>query len=422
MLSSQHLYGRGEVALSDGQRKTLEIVTRFASALSALGVILIIITFCVSRHFRNPMHRLIFINAFYNAFDVICTGTSVSGYRWGNTSALCQFQGFLNQMFPVADVAWTLAMAINVFLIVFRNYEAQALKRLEWRYAIVITFSTFTPAFVFLFIHTKEKGPFYGSVTLWCAIAPKWVLFRIVAYYVPIWTMILITMTLYISVGIEIVRRRRAFTSITTDSIPLDDTILPDTSNRYSVRAGIHVTTTHGTSTSPDLEVAKHENNGIPRSPSSTINNHSMLGTATSCRCSTGRRSISTQPLTASPSAVNTTQRSSLSFKQYILMPLFFFLALLSVWVAPSTNRVATFMDPTFKSYPLLLVVGASGSLRGFWNGLVFVTLGMKSRKRSKMVIDRAGEGAGVSDAHLGTGARSTRGARAESLSDGTQV
>ena len=95
----QHLHGRGEVALTDAQRKALEIITRFASALSGLGVILIITTFCVSRHFRNPMHRLIFINAFYNAFDVICTGMSVSGYAGGNKSALCQFQGFLNQMY-----------------------------------------------------------------------------------------------------------------------------------------------------------------------------------------------------------------------------------------------------------------------------------------------------------------------------------
>lgn len=65
-------------------------------------------------------------------------------------------------------------------------------------------------------------------------------------------------------------------------------------------------------------------------------------------------------------------------------MPLFFFLALLSVWVAPSTNRFATFIDPSFGSYPLLLAVGISGSLRGFWNGLVFITVGIKSLRRQK--------------------------------------
>lgn len=75
---------------------------------------------------------------------------------------------------------------------------------------------------------------------------------------------------------------------------------------------------------------------------------------------------------------------TSLSFRQYILMPLFFFLALLLVWVAPSTNRVASFVDPTFSSYPLLLTVGVTGSLRGFWNGIVFVVVGMRSWRRRK--------------------------------------
>lgn len=45
------------------------------------------------------MHRLIFINAFFNAFDVVCTMMSISGPKAGNSSALCQFQGFLNQMY-----------------------------------------------------------------------------------------------------------------------------------------------------------------------------------------------------------------------------------------------------------------------------------------------------------------------------------
>lgn len=89
---------RGEVALDPGQFQTLTVVTRVASALSALGVLTIIGTFCLSRHFRNPMHRLIVINAFYNALDVTCTFISTSGPVAGNSSALCQFQGFLNQM------------------------------------------------------------------------------------------------------------------------------------------------------------------------------------------------------------------------------------------------------------------------------------------------------------------------------------
>lgn len=93
------LHARADVALTAAETRLLGILTRTASTLSALGVITIIATFCLSRHFRNPMHRLIFINAFFNAFDIVCTMISVSGPAAGDGSALCQFQGFLNQMY-----------------------------------------------------------------------------------------------------------------------------------------------------------------------------------------------------------------------------------------------------------------------------------------------------------------------------------
>lgn len=66
--------------------------------------------------------------------------------------------------FPVADVLWTLVMAVNVFLIVYRRYDTETLRRLEWKYIIGITAFTFIPAVVFLFIRSEDKGPMYGSV------------------------------------------------------------------------------------------------------------------------------------------------------------------------------------------------------------------------------------------------------------------
>jgi hypothetical protein len=63
-------------------------------------------------------------------------------------------------------------------------------------------------------------------------------------------------------------------------------------------------------------------------------------------------------------------------------MPLLFFVVLLTIWMAPTTNRVASLIDPAYLSYPLLIAVGATGSLRGFWNGVVYITIGLKARKR----------------------------------------
>jgi hypothetical protein len=64
----------------------------------------------------------------------------------------------------MADVFWTLAMAIDVFLIVFYKYEAEDLHKLEAKYISVITFLTLIPAVAFLFVHTPTKGHMYGSV------------------------------------------------------------------------------------------------------------------------------------------------------------------------------------------------------------------------------------------------------------------
>jgi hypothetical protein len=85
------------VTLNHEQSRVLRIVGRSSSILSIFGIATIIGTFCFSRQFRNPVHRLVFINAFYNIFDVTATTISLSGPQAGNPSGLCQFQGFLMQ-------------------------------------------------------------------------------------------------------------------------------------------------------------------------------------------------------------------------------------------------------------------------------------------------------------------------------------
>lgn len=77
-------------------------------------------------------------------------------------------------------------------------------------------------------------------------------------------------------------------------------------------------------------------------------------------------------------------KQSPISFKHYILMPLIFFIVLLATWVPLTINRVYAFIDPGYVSYSLLLSVGAMGSLRGFWNGILFIAIGIKGWKREK--------------------------------------
>ena len=77
----------------------IAIAGRVSSVLSILGSFTIIGAFALSRHFRSPIHRIIFFNAFYNLFDSVATMISTSGPAAGDTSSLCQFQGFALQMY-----------------------------------------------------------------------------------------------------------------------------------------------------------------------------------------------------------------------------------------------------------------------------------------------------------------------------------
>lgn len=101
-----------------------------------------------------------------NTLCNIATLISQSGVRQGKDSHLCQLQGFLIQMFLPADALWNLAMAINVYLTLFRKYNSQQLKDLEWRYHIMAYGAPFVVALAYVFVETKSKGHIYGPATV----------------------------------------------------------------------------------------------------------------------------------------------------------------------------------------------------------------------------------------------------------------
>ena len=78
-------------------------------------------------------------------------------------------------------------MAINVYLAVFRRYNAAQLKSLEWIYLCTNYGGTFLIAFVYCFISTPSSGKIYGPATLWCWVTVEWNSLRIALFYGPAW-------------------------------------------------------------------------------------------------------------------------------------------------------------------------------------------------------------------------------------------
>ncbi|KAJ5529536.1 hypothetical protein N7527_002929 [Penicillium freii] len=320
---------------SPEELKGIAIAGRVSSVLSILGSFTIIGAFALSRHFRSPIHRIIFINSFYNLFDSVATMISISGPAAGNTSSLCQFQGFALQMFPVADVLWTFAMALDTYLVVFYHFDTQALRKLETKYIGVITILSFIPAFAFLFIR-DHKGPIYGDETIWCSVSRSWMLLRIIFYYAPVWFIIVIVLILYCLIGIEITRVRDEFKLSTDDHIALTSgnstTSVTTTEEANSQRK--HAFTPESTISTDDTE--QHTSQHPPPSRKSTT-------------------------------TYQTPKQRRVSLRQYVIMPSLFFLAMLATWIAPTVNRISEFVNHKHGTYSLLVSDGRDELRRGEW-------------------------------------------------------
>ena len=57
-------------------------------------------------------------------------------------------------------------MAINVYLTLFKKYNAKQLKALEWRYHLMCYGAPFIIALIYLFITTLDRGRMYGPATV----------------------------------------------------------------------------------------------------------------------------------------------------------------------------------------------------------------------------------------------------------------
>jgi hypothetical protein len=96
--------------------------------------------------------------ASFRALRYKCTHLEIYSTKYSNVDEIYRF--------PLADVLWTFAMAMDTYLVVFYHFDAHSLHKLEIKYIGAITTLTFIPALVFLFIQTPEKGPIYGSETV----------------------------------------------------------------------------------------------------------------------------------------------------------------------------------------------------------------------------------------------------------------
>jgi hypothetical protein len=173
--------------LTDNQMRALVVTERVNSVVSLVSIFFVIFTYLLLPGFNKPINRLIFFASFGNLGSNIAALISEVGPRAGSHTPICNFQAFLVQMFLGVDCYWAFCMAINVYLVFFRDYTVERLRSLDPLYLLICYGLSFVPAFVFLFISTASRGPIYGPAIIWCWITTEWDFMRMVFLYGIVW-------------------------------------------------------------------------------------------------------------------------------------------------------------------------------------------------------------------------------------------
>lgn len=173
--------------LTESQLRALMLTERINSAISIAAIFFVCITYVFAPGFDKPINRLIYFASFGNLGSNVAAIISEYGPMAGSSAPICKFQAFLIQMFLGVDCYWALCMAVNVYLVFFRGYTVQKLRSLDLSYLLICYGLAFIPAFMFIFIDTRSRGPIYGPAIIWCWITVEWDFMRLVFLYMIVW-------------------------------------------------------------------------------------------------------------------------------------------------------------------------------------------------------------------------------------------
>ncbi|KAK3402776.1 hypothetical protein B0T20DRAFT_343808 [Sordaria brevicollis] len=386
-----------------GSHDIFNIIERVCSIFSLIGCVFIIFTFCLSKRFHKPINRLAFFATFGNLATNVATlmGRSFVDNEEG---AGCQVQAFLIQMFMPADAFWVLAMAINVYLIFERQYDAHKLRQMEKYYFLGCYGVTFIIALVYCFIRTEAKGKMYGDATLWCWISPKWDIFRIATFYGPdngtpsnlrfCRVSIGFTFFIYIRAGRDIYKNHRQIKKFHISSSyggTVDETLQSRKITEISVTHEFANRNANAIGM-VDLERNNHAqerlDNPAPRPPpnaySVTISADNQKLPQTADGDNLARTTTLTGGLSGSAnmaSRAKSSRQNNSAMWHYTKCALFFFTALLVTWIPSSCNRVFSVVHHN-QTVKVLEYMGAGVlPLQGFWNAVIYAVTSWKACK-----------------------------------------
>ncbi|KAF4423781.1 Cyclic AMP receptor A [Fusarium acutatum] len=424
--------------LSPENIEILITIERVGAGCSMIAIILVLLTFGLFKKLRTTPNLFLIFASIANAGASIASMIGYDGLERGEGSHLCQAQAFIFEWFMQSDPWWSLAMAINVFLVFFCNADPRMFRKYAWLYCLICFGGPFIPAVVLISIRNSPEGLIFGDATLWCWIGTDWSLVRLYAYYIPIWIFSFLSIMIYIAVGYHVFHTRNQIRHMVMDvigNIEKNDHIPYSSSeHRGSSEAvasppdaseagqadlcpqnltprqdfyGTAVTEVQITREEP-RQVIRQETT-LPSPPLAAMpprirswvlpNSFEHIEPSTSSRAQRFETLCTSDSSRQPPFSVMTKLRAvksnaSMKLRQfdpvkmaYLRTSFIFGLAVLITWIPSSANRLYSLTHHDRISFPLSVASGCVLPLQGVWNAVIYFTTSWKTFNEEMRVL-----------------------------------
>ncbi|KAG5932090.1 hypothetical protein E4U53_001490 [Claviceps sorghi] len=347
--------------LTTHQVGTITTLERVGGIVSLVAVALILLTYGLVRRVRNVQNTFIVFASLSNV------GASIA--------------------FMQSDPWWSLAMAINVFLVFYFRTSPDSFRQWWWIYCVVCYGGPFVLALTLLLLRSPGRGGMYGDATIWCWIDAKYDSLRIYTYYLCVWICIAGSILCYVLVGYHVFRSRNRLHSFSATKSrgehgrgadePPSAECRPRQDSFYGVvTTEVQITRTSVTDMTMDTPPRAHLASPVfpapspaPAAPARSF--AAVSATAPPCIPAPGPgpgRRLARRLATAA--ALHFFVEDPIK-RAYLRTSLLFALSVLVTWIPSSLNRIYGWLEG-HSPYQLHVATSAVLPLQGLWNALIF--------------------------------------------------
>ncbi|KAF4451811.1 hypothetical protein F53441_5286 [Fusarium austroafricanum] len=387
-------------------------IERVGAGCSMVAIILVLVTFTFFKKLRTTPNLFLVFALIANAGASVASMIGYDGLERGEGSHLCQAQAFIFEWFMQSDPWWSLAMAINVFLVFFCNADPRMFRKYAWLYCAICFGGPFIPAVVLISIRNSPEGLIFGDATLWCWIGTDWSLVRLYAYYIPIWIFSFLSIMIYIAVGYHVFHTRNQIRHMVMDvgGNAEKNNSLPYSSSEHRGSSEANLTSHqefYGTAvtevqiTREEPRQTAHQEPTMPPATHSAMppriqswvlpGSFEQLEQTNSGRGQRFETVCTSDSTRQQPSTIMTrlhAAKSNASLKlrrfdpvkmAYLRTSFIFGLAVLITWIPSSANRLYSLTHHDKISFPLSVASGCVLPLQGVWNAFIYFTTSWKT-------------------------------------------